>query len=198
MPGSKGYCTIAQVQAWTQANVNPPAEAQITAWMEPAEQLIDTATGNPFLEGPVLGEQHVSGPLVWTYRRPLASVEAVHGYNRYTGVITDLSFITQYQVDNLRLGRLWVSPWQAFAYIGIDYTPVAAVPPEVSEATAALIASWFGWSARAGGGQVTSEKFADASQSYAEPEAAPSGAIIGPTVRALLGRWALSNRLVFA
>src|SRR5262245_13112167 len=113
MSPAKGYCTLAQVQAWHGGTLSATDQTTVTAWMEFAEQVIDADTGNPFLIGPITNEQHgvgipPDGPFVWTKLRRLASVEAVRGYLRPTATNPPLTLAlgTDYEVDSLAEGRL--------------------------------------------------------------------------------------------
>ena len=79
---ARGYATLAQIAAYYGSALTPAQQTQANLWMEPAEELIDQATGNPFLLGPVVGEQHTrEGPLVWLKRRPVTDVphDSTHG-----------------------------------------------------------------------------------------------------------------------
>ncbi|HYW24692.1 MAG TPA: hypothetical protein VE953_11050 [Terriglobales bacterium] len=209
---AKGYCTVAQIQAWHGGTLSTADQATVTAWMEFAEQVIDADTGNPFLTGPILGEQHgvgipPDGAFVWTQLHPLASVEAVRGYLRPTATNPPITLAlgTDYEVDSLAQGRIWIGGWQAFAYFRLDYTPVATVPRPVSEGTALLLSEHLNWAATIGGatsasgGVVTEERFAEAIQKYAAvpPPAAEAGWAISPTVRAVLGPWSRAHQIVF-
>src|SRR5262245_12910807 len=122
MSPAKGYCTLAQVQAWHGGTLSATDQTTVTAWMEFAERVIDADTGNPFLTGPILGEQHGSGvapdgPFIWTNIIPVASVQQIQGYLRPSaaGQVVPLTLGTDYEVDSLPHGRLWVAAWRYYA-----------------------------------------------------------------------------------
>jgi len=151
------------------------------------------------------GYTYQGGQLVWTYVKPVASIEQVRGCMWRIAQQTVLTTPDQYEVASLDRGRLHVSTWRTYDYLQIDYTPVDAVPAEVSEATAQLLAEQLYVPASTAGEIVLIDRFADAEQRYAPPGGpgvAPEGAVgasgLPASVMILLGKWARSRKLVFA
>src|SRR5688500_2046564 len=126
---AKGYATTTttgQVSKWYGAELTAAQAAQATAWLEAAEQIIDTVTRQPFATGAVTGERHYpAGPYRWLRKTPVSSVTAVRGYHRGSTTATLLTLTAQFEVDDLPTGRLYLPGWPHYAYFTVDYTPVA-------------------------------------------------------------------------
>jgi hypothetical protein len=139
----KGYAQAHQVEAWYGADLATAQLAQVDAWLETAEQAIDAATGQPFGIGAVTDERvYPDGPYVYLRHAPIASVQAIHGLHRGSTTQTALTLTTQYELDDLATGRLYLPDWRAYAVYYVDYTPATAIPAAIQEATAALLADW--------------------------------------------------------
>lgn len=190
-----------QVGAWYGVALEAAQVAQATAWQEAAEAVIDGATGRAWGGGTVTNERHTpEGPYLYLDRTPLANdTVTITSYQRGSTTGQALTLTSQYEVDDLARGRLYLAGWRAYcqSYLLISYTAAEPVPAAISEATAALLAEWLTHpTADAPAGAITRTRVGDVEVEYSDTAPLPVGTTLPARVRQLLAPYL--NGLVFA
>jgi hypothetical protein len=171
---AKGYAGSAAIERWYGSTLTAAQAGTAAVWADAAEACIDAATNYVFAGGSVAAERHDrdNGPYVWLKRTPVTSVQTVKGWTHGGTAGTALTLTSDYEVEDLTTGRLYLSYWTYYDWYAVDYLPGTAIPAAISEATAALLADWLTNGAPgAPAGPVREEQVGDVRVAYVAPTA---------------------------
>lgn len=184
---AKGYCTVVDVESFLAQSFTSAQLVQCSSLIERVEAEIDEYTGRAWLTGAVTDEAYFypSAHLFLRYA-PVTSIQAVGGITGMGESETALVAGTDYEVRSLQHGHLYFVTPGAYYKILVDYTPVASMPADLTQATVEMVAARMQSSLQPGSFGLDSVQLPDYTVRYARShvqEAMP------PTAKEIIDRY---------
>lgn len=142
---ARGYTDQDQVAAYLGLVFTPAQNLQAAALIAAAEAKIDGHCHRAWLVGAQTDEEHYApafGRELFVRYPPITTVNMVKGRLGFLATETTLVAATDYEVRDLKSGRIWLLRPGIYDRLRVSYTPVATVPDDVQLATTILLATF--------------------------------------------------------
>jgi len=159
---AKNFCTADDIGVFLGRTFTAEQLQAINALIPRAERFIEQECNRQWSSGPVINETIFApygldppsfftssiagwvpiGSAIFLKETPVQSVQRVQGAGWLTSPDVTLIEGQEWEVRDLEMGLLRLTVPSAYYRLKIDYTPVAACPPDITQAAIALVSTW--------------------------------------------------------
>lgn len=140
----KGYTNKADVAKYLGRTFNADEQAICDEAIEAAEEVIDGKISFPYAVGGTQTARFISpsSAIMQVRAADISAISAVRVYSAFTAAAVSLVANTDYHVQNLAAGLLYIPGYRDYYLVEVDYTTTIAVPKRVKLAANMIVAHW--------------------------------------------------------